>query len=191
MFRKRPFQVIYFHTGMGAFKTGAAKSLRDAISGKATYIKAFVGLYLGWWQQNMFTGHFITCRSKKKSEWDYRFYSNLVEYFREIQSNPQFCVKIVQALPKEITEVWFQERQKYNYEIPLTMKDLQQPNLVGRSNVSLRLTDNVGGEKLPDSGASGNKYELLGQTLERLELVRVRYESGYSELVPKIVFMLT
>lgn len=92
---------------MGAFKTGAIKSLRDAIHGNATYLRNFVGLYLSYFSQAAFTGYFTTCRSRKKGEWDYNFYSNLVEYFREIESNPQFCVKIVCALPKEITEVWF------------------------------------------------------------------------------------
>lgn len=71
------------------------------------------------------------------------------------------------------------------------MKDLQQPNLIGRPNVSNLLQDNVGSDKLLKNQGDGNKFELLGTALERLQLVRVRYEDGYSELVPKIVFLLT
>jgi hypothetical protein len=42
-----------------------------------------------------------------------------VNYLRTIDSQPQFCVKIVSSLPKQITERYYTERNATGYEIPL------------------------------------------------------------------------
>jgi hypothetical protein len=36
-----------------------------------------------------------------------------------------------------------------------------------------------------------NKFELLGRTLESLQVVTINYADGYKEEIPKCVFLLT
>ena len=36
-----------------------------------------------------------------------------------------------------------------------------------------------------------NKFELLGRTLESLQVVTINYPDGYKEVIPKCVFLLT
>lgn len=91
------------------------KYLRECLK-DVTYIRSFIGIYFSFWQRTAMSGFFTTCRQKK--EWNSSLYSNLVDYFKACD-DPKFCVKIVNALPKQFTEVWFAERQKYKYEIPL------------------------------------------------------------------------
>ena len=47
------------------------------------------------------------------------FHDTIVDYLKTIHSEPQFCVKIVSSLPKQVTERYYTERNATGYEIPL------------------------------------------------------------------------
>ena len=51
-------------------------------------------------------------------------HDSIVAYLRRIHSDPQFCVKIVSSLPKQLTERYYEERNSSGYEIPLDQAHL-------------------------------------------------------------------
>jgi len=119
-----------------------------------------------------------------------------VDYLKTIDSEPQFCVKIISSLPKTITEKYYDERTRSRYEIPLDSAHITRPVTTTGHLSSMMI------QGAPQAGATkdtvnacdeqASKYELLGRPLNALLRVTVQYEnSEYREEIPKIVFILT
>jgi hypothetical protein len=68
------------------------------------------------------SGGFWDCKPKftLNANTTVAFHSDIVAYLRTIDRDPQFCLKIIGALPKVLTEKYYQERNKMNYEIPMS-----------------------------------------------------------------------
>jgi len=60
-------------------------------------------------------------------EFAFQFNDTIVDYLKTIDTEPQFCVKIVSSLPKQITERYYDERARSRYEIPLDQAHITRP----------------------------------------------------------------
>ena len=60
-------------------------------------------------------------------------FDSFVEYFGSIKEDPAIIYKIINALPKEVREVYFAERRQHNYEVPVG-KGVDKSSLMGGLN---------------------------------------------------------
>lgn len=112
MCRKRLWQVIYFNrveTGWNFFGNNSSKPLKTlkmAMHANARYLRSFHGIYTT--KSQLQGGFFDSCNNKMQfNNVDFFYHEDIVHYLRVIDSDPQFCVKIISALPKPITEKYY------------------------------------------------------------------------------------
>lgn len=88
--------------------------------GHDRYMISFQGIHVGYFAKSGFTGWFDGCGKKNAAgQFTMAFHDTIVDYLKTIQSEPQYCVKIVSSLPKQVTERYYTERNATGYEIPL------------------------------------------------------------------------
>ena len=187
------WQVIYFNkveTGWTLFNSSGSKPLKTlkmAMHANARYLRAFHGIYTT--KSQLQGGYFTACNDKMQfNNVDFFFHEDIVRYLRTIDSDPQFCVKIISSLPKQITEKYYQERNKQGYEIPLNQGHLTRASkLVGPGHVSQMVEPKPAAIQDEES----NKFELLGRTLNTFPTLEIKYSDEHSEILPKIFFLLT
>ena len=86
---------------MGTFQTGPIKTLKAAIIGNYQYISSFSGIHMNYIHRSNFSGWMGGCGGNATlREFQYAFHDSIVDYLKTIDSEPQFCVKIVSSLPK-------------------------------------------------------------------------------------------
>ena len=169
--------MIYFHKpNAGWFSDNAPiKTLKAALINTAHYLRHFRGIYCSKYQLN---GYFDACNNKLfHKNLELHFHEDIVHYLMTIDSDPQYCVKTISSLPKAITEQYYEERNRQGYEIPLNQGHLTTTAALKQPTV---LTD---GEV--------NKFELIGMPLNSFPTVQINYSETYSEVIPKVIFLLT
>ena len=99
---------------------GPISPLKNALYGNDQHLVSFHAIHLGWLAKKTLTSVLESCgKSATRGHITYFFHETIVNYLRTIDSQPQFCVKIVSSLPKQITERYYTERNATGYEIPL------------------------------------------------------------------------
>lgn len=151
---------------------------------------------MNYWSRSTFQGITDSC-NRRHAQIRVDFHDTIVAYLRSIHQDPQFCVKIVSSLPKQVTERYYEERNSTGYEIPLDQAHLSRvTKALGAQHMSQMVLGQVDkpNTQQPHQSTEGqdvNRFELLGRPLQSLTLVRINYADGYKEDVPKALFLLT
>jgi hypothetical protein len=115
---------VYFHTNVtGWFNYGPLKTLKSNLQNNGQghgerYLAAFHAVHMGYTAKT-FNGSIFDCSKRGNRNLPIHYHDSIVHLLRQFDHDPQFCVKIVSSLPKEITEKYYQERNNEEYEIPL------------------------------------------------------------------------
>lgn len=184
--RGRAWQIIYFHSLVGSFDVGTLSALKNTLfqaEERAQNLVRFVAVHLGWLAAMRNGGWFKSCR-KTVPNMVTISHTTVVDYLRTQDHNVQFALKIVGALPKEVTEIYYQERNNLNYNINVAAKQDKPVQQAQAGHFTQAQQDYRYSQR-------GKTNELLGQHLDQFNTVSIRYNENYDEEIPMIVYMLT
>jgi len=156
---------------------GPLKTLKNALNGNDQHLVAFHGIHVNFWAKMAFSSLSEACGAAAIRNGTIKlvFHANIVEYLRTIDNQPQYCVKIVSSLPKQITEQYYLERNATGYEIPIDQEVLNR--MTTKAITAPKHESSIVGSNPTDV----NKYELLGRPLSTLQTVTINYPDGYKE----------
>jgi len=118
-----------------------------------------------------------------------RYHESIVAFLQKVDRDPEFCVRLVSSLPKEITEKYYEERNREGYEIPLAKSHLSRNT---QSISAQRASQLLFTTPQTDSTTGQANNELFSNSIAGMQTIRLNHaDTKYIEEIPLVIFMLT
>lgn len=111
------------HTHIGKFSSGPLKTMRQVYQRmgqlEQSLLLQFSTIHMSWLCKVRHSDLMQSCKAKHVRT-NVVHFDTIINYIKTKDLDTDFCVKFVGALPKDIMQIYYQEKQQANYEIPIS-----------------------------------------------------------------------